>query len=57
MCAGESLYLLSITSFSPAALGVANREFEQEFREKQSHQPIEEILKPLTVEMRLERTL
>ncbi|KAI1345387.1 hypothetical protein F5Y01DRAFT_320818 [Xylaria sp. FL0043] len=35
--------------FSPAALSVANEEFEEEFREKQSNRPIEEIFKPLTV--------
>ncbi|TGJ83534.1 hypothetical protein E0Z10_g5243 [Xylaria hypoxylon] len=37
--------------FSPAALSVANREFEEEFREKQSNRSIEEIFKPLTIEV------
>ncbi|KAI0799290.1 hypothetical protein GGR55DRAFT_692823 [Xylaria sp. FL0064] len=37
--------------FSPAALSVANKEFEEEFREKQSNRPIEEIFKPLTVDV------
>ncbi|KAI1270982.1 hypothetical protein F5Y07DRAFT_406311 [Xylaria sp. FL0933] len=37
--------------FSPAALSIANKEFEEEFREKQSNRPIEEIFKPLTVDV------
>lgn len=37
--------------FSAAALGVADEEFREEFRRKQSGRPIEEIFKPLTVEV------
>ncbi|KAI0449109.1 hypothetical protein F5B21DRAFT_495495 [Xylaria acuta] len=36
---------------SPAALGVANEEFEEELRKQQSNRPIEEILKLLTVDV------
>ncbi|KAI0871079.1 hypothetical protein GGS24DRAFT_510150 [Hypoxylon argillaceum] len=38
-------------AFSAAALSMANEEFGEEFRRKMSNRPIEEIMKPLTVEV------
>jgi hypothetical protein len=38
-------------AFSAATLSVANEEFGEEFRRKMSNRPIEEIMKPLTVEV------
>ncbi|KAI1498968.1 hypothetical protein F5X99DRAFT_391649 [Biscogniauxia marginata] len=38
-------------SFSTSALNTANEEFEEEMRKKQADRPIEEIFKPLTVEI------
>ncbi|KAJ8105689.1 hypothetical protein ONZ43_g7325 [Nemania bipapillata] len=38
-------------AFSAAALSCANEEFEDEFRRKMADRPIEEIVKPLTVEV------
>lgn len=40
--------------FSPAALTIANNEFEEEFREKQANRSIEEVLKPLATEIVIE---
>lgn len=37
--------------FSSVALGVADDEFREEFRRKQLSRPIEEVFKPLTVEV------